>query len=151
MLQDALHAVAARLSATMMYMARQATRPVVLVHTMLAAMCATWGTWGTAFVHDSVSVRPLPWQHGAHPASWDPGTQGRTTWDPTTQPCPCASAALCQPVHHVRAKEGVYVMHDGFTSPHPGAPDDAFMWAKYVHPYRDPYRDPSPAHRTPSM
>jgi hypothetical protein len=27
--------------------------------------------------------------------------------------------------------ERVYVMHDGFTSPHPGAPDNACIWMQY--------------------
>jgi hypothetical protein len=59
--------------------------------------------------------------------------EGRTTWDPAKTPCPCNSTALCQPINHPAAsdRQGVYVMHAGFTSPHPGAPDDKFMWSKY--------------------
>lgn len=71
----------------------------------------------------------------------DPSTQGRTTWDPVTQPCPCSSAALCRPVNGTTfehrdgtlsiEQQGVYVMHDGFTAPHPGAPDDTYIWSRY--------------------
>ena len=55
----------------------------------------------------------------------------RTTWDPAVEPCPCASAALCQPVRRAEPSEKVYVMHDGFVAPHPGAPDDSYIWARY--------------------
>ena len=54
-----------------------------------------------------------------------------TTWNPATEPCPCASASLCLPVRRVDTVEKVYVMHNGFTSPHPGAPDDRYIWAQY--------------------
>ena len=55
----------------------------------------------------------------------------RTTWDPAMG-CPCASAALCQPIRRAKdAREKVYVMHGGFTSPNPGAPDDTYIWKRY--------------------
>jgi len=56
----------------------------------------------------------------------------RTTWDPVTTPCPCNSSALCEPITRAAsARENVYVMHGGFVSPHPGAPDDTYIWSKY--------------------
>ena len=54
------------------------------------------------------------------------------TWDPEVTPCPCPSAALCKPISRPRtAPERVYAMHGGFASPHPGAPDDTYIWSKY--------------------
>jgi hypothetical protein len=61
------------------------------------------------------------------------GIGPKTTWDPVKTPCPCNSTVLCQPISYppASAKQGVYVMHGGFTSPHPGAPDDSYIWSQY--------------------
>jgi Di-N-acetylchitobiase len=58
---------------------------------------------------------------------------GRTTWNPLKTSCPCNSTELCQPVRGAASerKEQVYVMHAGFVSPRPGAPDDAYIWRAY--------------------
>eukprot|EP01051_Picozoa_sp_SAG22_P013309 SAG22_NODE_1475_length_4330_cov_2.543134_3_plen_286_part_00 len=58
---------------------------------------------------------------------------GRTSWDPLKTSCPCNSTALCRPVRGAASerKEQVYVMHSGFVSPRPGAPDDGYIWRTY--------------------
>jgi di-N-acetylchitobiase len=44
--------------------------------------------------------------------------------------CPCENVSLCEPIRR-RGPEKAYVMHGGFAAPHPGAPDDAYIWKRY--------------------